>query len=114
MTIDEFKKINSHFHKSVGLLNWIEDLEEIGLTPRDVVGTFWPEDLPILIHYCKANPDYHIVTKISMNLLVNRYDSKGIRFYLASGDPDPSIHLETPPEIIEQIFADLHLMIRSR
>ena len=60
-----YMRINHEFHAKVGLFSWYEDLEKIGITPRNALATFRSRDAAMLIQFCEEQPQFHIVTRLS-------------------------------------------------
>lgn len=106
-----YQKLNHEFDRRVGLLNWYEDLEALGFQTTCISGSFSHKELPKLERYCKSNPDYHIVSFISLIHTVNRLDYRGSSFFLANGDSDPSLELILPQEVSDHFTTEFELLI---
>lgn len=113
MDIDYYKRRNGDFYRRIGVVNCANRLTALGLKPRDVIGSFWSEDAVDLLEFCRANPEYHIVTTLSFALTLNRYLKGNYRYRLADGDSDPALKLDFPPEVVAHLDTELDLFIRS-
>lgn len=113
MTIDiaYYNRLSYEFHTRVGTLRYYEDLESLGLSPKDIIGSFWPEDVPRLQSYCQENPEYHIVTRVSANLEVNRYVPGDHKYFLANGDKSEDLEIYYPPEVIDHMMSEIELIL---
>mgnify|MGYP003683441891 CR=1 FL=1 len=100
------------FYKRVGIVSCYEALEGLGLSPRDVIGTFWPQDIEALLSFCKENSDYHIVTRISESLKVNRYVKGDFTYRLAKGEKKSDLEIRYPPELINHMMSELELLFK--
>ena len=68
----------------------LADLDFCGLDikPCHPLGRFLPNRLEELVEYCRANPQYHIVSYLGDFLYVNRYIDNAHFYFLAEGDDD--------------------------
>lgn len=76
------------FVERTGMILDHQKLVEIGLIPQTFLGTFCAKQLDELIEFCFKNPNYHIVSQLNANLLVNRISIGAKIFFLAEGDFD--------------------------
>ena len=112
MDISYYKRLNGEFSRRIGLMTYYVDLEKLGLSPRSAIGTFWPRDIPILLEFCRKNPNYHIVTDVKSGGRVNKYVEGNHMYKLAKGDTDPDLQLQFPQEVKNHISAELYLLGR--
>ena len=111
MNLDQAKEANSQFHLRTGMILCLDRLTAMGLTPRLPVGSFFEKDTESLLKFCEENPQFHIVTRMSAALRINRYVPGGRRYYLAEGDNDPSLRLEFPPETMKECLAETAMIV---
>lgn len=112
LDVEYYKQLNYDFHKKVGSLGWYEDLEAIGITPRDAVGTFGSSDTTMLLKFCKDNPQYHIITRLSAAKTVNKFVNGNYIYTLAAGDRNPNLELNFPPEVVDHLMSDIMALIQ--
>ena len=106
--IEEYKELSHQFHQKIGIINWYEDIEAIGLSPLDAFGSF--RDIEMLLKFCHDNSKYHIITRLSAYKTVNRFVRGDYIYFLASGDSDPSLEKITPPEIVDHMMRENFLL----
>ena len=107
------KRRNIEFQNRVGKLSY-RDLVEIGLKSSCITGSFYPCDLKILTEFVWKNPDFHIISYLDTGEYVNHFSAQGRMFFLADGDPDPSLHYKAPPRMVSQAKAMLFQLAGSR
>lgn len=112
LEIEYYKEKNSDFYMKTGIICWYEDLENLGLTPRTVTGTFIAPDVPTLQKFCEQNPQYHIVSTISELKKVNKYLPGNHTYKLANGDSNPDLEIVYPPEMIEHVASEIMLIAK--
>ncbi len=106
MTLEDFKSKYREFLCDIGLLSWHEDLEEIGLPPRDVAGGFWQKDIPRLLRFCRENKSYHIVSLLDPSGYANTYVPGCRTYFIAEGNPDPTLSITWPQEALDSLFSN--------
>ena len=109
LDVEYYKQKNHEFLNRVGAIDWYEDLEVLGVTPRTMDGLFFRRDSALIRGFCRKNSGFHIVSHVSNFLTVNRFDEKARFYLLASGDDDPSIELVFSREIIEHLEREILL-----
>lgn len=112
LNIAYYKKLNAEFHDRVGTIDYYEDVEALGLHPRNALGAFKGIDGDFLLRFCENNPDYHIVTRLSAFHTVNRFVRGDFIYNLALGDSDQSLERIYPPEIVDHLMSELELFIK--
>jgi hypothetical protein len=89
-----FKNIKSmrEFKSRVAML-WSDDYEERELEafPSSVLGGFFNYRRDEFLALARLHPEYHIVTCLSDRIFVNGFVEGGQSYYLAEGDPDPTL-----------------------
>ena len=73
-----------------------EVLLEMGLNPLTSIGHFSVTDLHLLIDFCRAHSEYHIITSLDILCSMNRPHRDAYFYYLGDGDNDPTIELQLP------------------
>jgi len=89
-----FQNIKDHreFRRRVDIL-WEGDYEEFELEafPSTTFGGFAPSRVREFLRLAKMHPEFHIVSCIEPDLLVNSFVSGAMLYYLAQGDPDSNL-----------------------
>ena len=112
MDIRYYKHLGHTFKERTGTILWYEDLLELGLEPRNVAASFYESDCNLLQSFCRENPEFHIVTRISDYLTVNKFVPGNHLFRLARGDQDPELELVYPPEIVDHLMGEIELIVK--
>ena len=104
------------FHRRTGLIGDYREIEWLGFELSNYVGIFMEEDLPELLEFCEANPEYHIVTCTDPGRNVNRYIPGKKIYHLADGDKNPNLVLnwlldEKRPLIDEDLRREVLAML---
>ncbi len=84
-------KDGHQFFTRICMLRSESAFEELGIEPCAAFGMFGSDRVPELLAFCKSRPEFHIVTQLNANVIVNRFSPAGRTFSLASGDPDPRL-----------------------
>ena len=105
-------EITDIFMGQVGLIRDYWELHLLGLHSDDLIGTFFPPQLPLLKAYCRKHSAYHIVTLISPHHIVNRVEEHGFSYQLADGNQDPQLELKYPQDFIDKAQSFLHHIAR--
>jgi len=89
-----FKNIKDHreFRRKVDIL-WEGDYEDLELEefPTTVFGGFVPSRAGEFLRLVKMHPEFHIVSCIEPDLLVNNFVRGAMIYYLAQGDSNPKL-----------------------
>jgi hypothetical protein len=83
-----------------------EDLEWLGIQRNNCSGMFDQSQVHLIIAFCEANPDYHIVSVTRPGRLANRYILGKRIFFLAHGDDNPRLVLNPFLKKDEHLLAE--------
>jgi len=87
------------FDERVGLILNYYSLEFLGLAGQGFSGCFGPNSSADLLEFCRANPEFHVVTCVAPGRYVNKYQDGGHLYFLGQGDRNPTLvlnHLISP------------------
>jgi hypothetical protein len=83
---------DSHeFYLRVKVLRYEDEFEGIGILPSTRIGIFSPDRFGELVAFCQKNPEYHIISKVSLHLNLNKPVPGAGLYRLARGDKNPNI-----------------------
>ena len=105
------------FYKRTGIIRYHVELEWLGLTTYSFSGIFDESHRTQLEEFCKANPEYHLITSTAPGLLVNQYiPARDNIYFLARGDKNPNLALDallhkSAELFMEEGFAEAFAMI---
>ena len=102
--MDNFIEEDLKFTKQIGLIFWPTDIAALGLEPYCDIGGFYKSKLGVLFEFVEKNSSFLIVTCKGPNMY-NRYEPNGHGYYIADGDPDPSL--------VHDICASVELAMES-
>jgi hypothetical protein len=88
-------KIYRQFVERVGMITTDSRLQELGIHPCAPLAIFRRERLGELQQFCQQNPEYHIVSQLNANVLINRPAPAARLFFLAYGDQDKKVFYST-------------------
>ena len=79
------------------------DLEKFGIDPDTAAGAFFTEE-KLLAAYKRA-PEFHVVSFVRRELvhIANRFVAGWDRYYLSSGNADPTIEKSAPPATLADV-----------
>lgn len=66
-------KILVAFDKKIGKLDYFDIKEAYNIESRSVIGSFWEEDIPMLLEFCKKHPELHIISRMPGGDYLNCY-----------------------------------------
>jgi hypothetical protein len=79
------------FSKRVGMIDFAEEIEPLGFRFSSVSATFGRDKIDALMSFCRANPEYHIVTQIAPYVYQNKYVPNHFPYFIANGDANPNL-----------------------
>jgi hypothetical protein len=89
-----FKNIKDYheFHLRVDIL-WVPDYEDLELEefPTTASGGFEESRLEEFLHLAKLHPEFHVVSCIDPDLIINTFVWGALTYHLAQGDADPKL-----------------------
>ena len=91
-------KISKNYHEFIqqtGMVLSDTPLESLEIFPCDQFGGFRRSRIAELQIFCKKNPDFHIVSWLNPNVMLNRFAPGARLFFLATGDRDPHFIYDT-------------------
>lgn len=96
---DEVKRSGVSFGKFQNCL----DLEKYGIDPDTAAGAFFTEKKLLAAH--KIAPEFHVVSFVRREMvhIANRFVADWDRYYLSSGNADPSIEKSAPPATLADV-----------
>ena len=105
----------SKFWNKVGLLADLKNSYGIDLEPCwGILGLFKPHRLSELKKYVEEHPEYHIISKLENDMMINKIIDNSIGYFLAEGDKDPEIMYVEQIDPIEYFDFETHFYDDSR
>jgi hypothetical protein len=96
-------KRKSEFRKKIGLIDCYDHLSFLGLEPMTILGNFSKCQVSKLRALCKRDSNYHVVTRLDHDQIVNRFIEGEHRYYLAEGDADPNLEFQYTEEMKKEV-----------
>ena len=91
----ELSKIYHEFMDRTGMLLSDADFKSLDISPCDQFGGFRRNRTPELQSFCKKNPEFHMVSWLNPNVMLNRFAPGARLFFLAKGCRDPQLVYDT-------------------
>lgn len=79
------------------------DERELPASPSSFFGDFFPWRVEEVLALRREFPEYHVVVCIEPQLYINAFVENALGYYLAEGDPDPSL-IHDPFERLDRHF----------
>lgn len=103
---DEKSRELHFFYKRVGKIWLYEDFEFLGLAEDFPLGMCFPDRVSRLLEFCSENPGYHVLSGIG-HRTYNQYLPNAERYYIGSGDQDPSLMFD----LLDSLSAEQFLQV---
>jgi len=78
------------FYKRVKPLRF-DDFDGLDIVPSTEFGDFFKNRLSDLLLFCKNNQQYHIISNLSLGVMLNKPSNEAHHYELGQGESDPEL-----------------------
>tara|TARA_B100000902_G_C26441324_1_gene496205 strand:- start:63 stop:416 length:354 start_codon:yes stop_codon:yes gene_type:complete len=101
------------FTEKIGELDYYDLKETYQLESRDIIGTFYEDDAPLLFELTETYPELHIISRMDNGEFRNCFVAGASSYRLGDGDANPELKLALPPEVKRAVTAKINQLCRA-